>query len=102
MSTLISQQTREFAGVDVGDCDDATGLQIVLQATLAAPVACEQRQIPNNQTTGVNPRCFFIFVIDAGIADMGISQGDQLLAVGRVGEDFLVTGHSSVENHLSG
>src|SRR5690606_37088868 len=36
-----------------------------------------------------------------GIADVRISQGDDLLGVGRVGEDFLIAGHGSVEHHLA-
>ncbi|MCY1377711.1 hypothetical protein D9M69_652990 [compost metagenome] len=45
---------------------------------------------------------FDVLAVDAVVADMRIRQGDDLLAVARVGEDFLVTGHRGVEHHLTG
>jgi hypothetical protein len=50
----------------------------------------------------MNPGCFFIFAIDTGIADMRVSQGDELLAIGRIGQDFLVSGHRGIEYHFAG
>ena len=35
---------------------------------------------------------FFIGGIGADIADMGISKGDDLAGIGRISEDFLITG----------
>ena len=39
--------------------------------------------------------------VGAGIPDMGKGQGDDLPAVGRVGEDFLVARHGGVEDHFA-
>ncbi len=44
---------------------------------------------------------FFVGGVGADIADMGISKGDYLAGVGRISEDFLITGHRSVENNFS-
>ena len=44
---------------------------------------------------------FNVFGIDAVITDMGISEGDDLLAIARIREDFLVAGHGGVEHHLA-
>ena len=44
---------------------------------------------------------FDVLVIDAVIANVRVRQGDDLLAVAGVGEDFLVTDDGGVENHLS-
>ena len=33
---------------------------------------------------------------------MRVSEGDDLAAVGWIGEDLLVTGHGSIENHFPG
>jgi hypothetical protein len=35
------------------------------------------------------------------IADMRIGQGNDLATIGRIGEDFLVTGHGGIEHHLA-
>ena len=44
---------------------------------------------------------FDVFGIDAVVADMRVSEGDDLLAVARVREDFLIAGHGGVEHHLA-
>ena len=35
------------------------------------------------------------------IADMGKGEGDQLSGIGRIGQDFLISGHRGVEDQLS-
>jgi hypothetical protein len=40
-------------------------------------------------------------LVDAVVADVRIRQGDDLLAVAGVGEDFLVAGHRGVEHHFA-
>jgi hypothetical protein len=44
---------------------------------------------------------FAVFRIDAVIADMRISQRDDLPGVGRVGQDFLITAERGVEHHFA-
>ena len=39
--------------------------------------------------------------IDAVVADLGIGHGDDLAAIARIGEDFLVAGHRGVEADLA-
>ena len=45
---------------------------------------------------------FDVFLVDAVIADVGIRQGDDLPAIARVGEDFLVAGQRRVEHDFAG
>jgi hypothetical protein len=42
-----------------------------------------------------------VFLVDAVVADVRIRQRDDLPAVARVGEDFLVAGERGVEHHLT-
>jgi hypothetical protein len=42
-----------------------------------------------------------ILLIDTGIADMGVGQGNNLLAIGRISQYLLIASHSGVENHLT-
>jgi hypothetical protein len=44
---------------------------------------------------------FFIFRISAGIADVRVSQGDDLAGIGGVCQNFLITGHGGIEYHLT-
>ena len=99
---LLAQDARELARVDVRDRDDLAALQEALQRLGGAPVASTARQVANDQAGGVDGAGFEVFGIGAGVADVRIGQRDDLPAVRRVGEDFLVAGHGGVEHHLAG
>ena len=42
-----------------------------------------------------------IFAVRAGIADVWVGQCDDLAAVRRVGQDFLIPGHRRIEHDLA-
>jgi hypothetical protein len=42
-----------------------------------------------------------VLLVHTGVADVRVGQRDDLAAVARVGEDFLVAGHRGVEHHLA-
>jgi hypothetical protein len=42
-----------------------------------------------------------VLVIDPGVADMGIGQGDDLPRIGWIGENFLIAGQRGIEDHLT-
>ena len=44
---------------------------------------------------------FDIFGIGAVVANVRVGQGDQLLAIAGVGEDFLIAGDGGVKDHLT-
>ncbi len=76
-------------------------LQVLIQRLLVTPVAGDQRQVANDQAGGPHAVGFGVFRRGAGVADMRVGQGDDLLGIGRIGEDFLIAGHGSVEHHLT-
>ena len=73
----------------------------LLQRLGRAPVRIQRRQIANDQSGGVDRSSFEVLGIRAGVADVRISERDDLPAVGRVREDFLVARHGGVEHHLA-
>ena len=78
------------------------GLEVIGQIALGPPVGRVGVVLLDNEALHLDPPGFDIFGIDAVIADQGISHGDDLALVGRVGEDLLITGHGGVEHHLAG
>ena len=76
-------------------------LQIVGQGLLDTPVGSADRQVADDQAGGEVGAGLEVLRIAAGVADVGIGEGDNLTAVGRVGQDFLVTGHGRVEHHFT-
>ncbi|EEG34143.1 hypothetical protein NEIFLAOT_00784 [Neisseria flavescens NRL30031/H210] len=102
LRAFFAQQRGQAAGVDVGDGNGFVAHQIVVQAFGGAEVAVQERQVADNQAGGVNAAAFFIFGVGTGIADVGVGEGNDLFAVGRVGQDFLIAGHGSVEHDFAG
>ena len=102
LSAAGSQKARELAGVDVGDAHRAFALKVGRQRQVAAKVGGDQRQIANDQARGMDLIGFDVFLVDAVIADVGIRQGDDLPAITRIGEDFLVAGQRRVEHDFAG
>nr|GEU28458.1 hypothetical protein [Tanacetum cinerariifolium] len=102
LRALFAQDAGQLAGIDTGDGDDVLGLQVVGQRLGGAEIRCQQRQVADDQTGGVDFGGLDVFGIDAVVADVRIRQGDDLAAVGWIGKDLLVTGHGSIENHFPG
>ncbi|MCY1508168.1 hypothetical protein D9M68_424690 [compost metagenome] len=101
LRTLLAQDTGQTAGIDAGNGDGAVFLQVVRQGLPVAPAAGEQRQVADDQAGGPDLVRLGVFRGGAGVADVRIGQGDDLLGVGRIGKDFLVAGHGGVEHHFA-
>jgi len=44
---------------------------------------------------------FAVFLVDPGVANMSCGQRDNLLRIGRIGKNFLITGHSGIKDNLT-
>ncbi len=42
-----------------------------------------------------------VIAVGAGIADMRVSESDNLAAIGWIRQDFLITGHRGIEDHFA-
>src|SRR5262249_32834614 len=59
------------------------------------------RQLANDKPFDMRLARFEVFGIDAVITDERISHADDLPAIRRIGEHFLVAGHARIENDLA-
>ena len=59
------------------------------------------RKLTDNQRLNVRPPRFFIFQIRANVADVRVSEADNLPRVTWVGENFLITGKAGIENDFA-
>jgi hypothetical protein len=96
-----AQQTGQPTRVDVGDRDGAFASEVGLQRLGHPEIRRQDRQIPNHQAGGEDLRRLDVLVADPIVADVRICQRDDLPAVARVGEDFLVAGQGRVEHDLA-
>ena len=101
LRTMGAQLARQFARVQAGNGDCARAAQVVGQGAGATEIGGYQGQIADDESSRLHLVRLLILGIDAVIADVRIGERDDLLAITRVGQDFLVTGHSRIENHLA-
>ncbi|OPZ06765.1 MAG: hypothetical protein BWZ09_00132 [Alphaproteobacteria bacterium ADurb.BinA305] len=101
LRTLLAQDARQAAGVDLGDADDAVLVQVVRQRHRGAPLVAVSGGAAHDQPGGMHGGRFDVVVVAAGVADVRIGQGDDLAAIARVGQDFLIPRHRGVEHHLA-
>ena len=77
----FTQDTGQLAGIYIGDTEDISLFQVAVQGLLAAEVGEQQRQVADYQAGSPDSVRLRIFIIDADIADMGISEGNYLLCI---------------------
>ena len=102
LRAFVAQDAGEFAGIDSGNRRDVLIAQVTGQVLAHAEIARADRQIADDQSGGEDLVRLGVFRIDADIADVRIGQRDDLPAIRRIGQDFLIAGHRGVEHHFTG
>src|SRR5690606_33813433 len=100
LGALLTQDAREIASVDAGDGHDAFVAQVGWQHTLRTEVGSRDGHVPHDKSGGEHAARFAVLVVDAGIADMRIREGNDLTAIAGISQDFLVARHGRIENYL--
>ena len=101
LCALGAQQSGQLAGVDVDDRHCVFAHQVLRQRHGRAEVGRQQRQVFDDQASGVDLVGFDVFQVDPVVADVRVRERHDLPAVAGVGEDFLVAGEGGVEHHLA-
>jgi len=101
LRTHRTQMARQFAGINIGNGNGFLGNQIARKALRGAEVAGQQGQVLDDQSRCVDLFGFDILGVDTVVADMGIGERDDLLAIARVGQYFLVPAHGGIEYHFA-
>ena len=76
-------------------------LREIDKTSFRAPIAGQHCAVPHNQTRGMNLGGLHVIAVRAGVADMGVCQGDDLPAIRWVGQDFLIARHRRIENNFA-
>jgi len=100
-SANIANVAYEGAGIDIPNGGNFVAIQIELGGFGRAPVRGNLRELAHDERFNVRAGGFFIVEIRADIADMRIGQTDDLAGVTWVGENFLITGETGIENDFA-
>src|SRR5439155_1156463 len=100
-NTMIAQMPDQRSRVDFRQHWNLELFEIFFRDLLRAPVGADSRELANDQTFNIGPRGFVVFRIGAVISDFRIGENNNLAAVRRIGENFLVAGDGSIKNDLA-
>ena len=89
------------ARVDPGDDGHAGGGEKILRSFVRAPVARQGRELADDLTFDERLERFVVSFVRAIIADLRVSQDHDLAGIGRIGEDFLISGNGGIEDDFT-
>ena len=98
---MIAQVTYQGARVDPFDTDDSMALHVFMERLVRAPVAGLERILFNDKPFHERLPGFDILRIHADVTYLWIRHRNELTLVRRVRENFLVAGHTGIENHFA-
>src|SRR5438874_11585758 len=98
---MIAQMPDQRSRVDFRQHWNLELFEIFFRDLLRAPVGADSRELANDQTFNIGPRGLVVFRIGAVISDLRIGENNNLAAVRRIGENFLVAGDGSIKNDLA-
>ena len=93
--------TRDGAGVDPADADDAVADERVVERLVGAPVRDDARRVAHDVARHPDAPGLGVFVVHAGVADVRRGLQHDLAGVRGIGEGLLVAGHAGGEDHLA-
>jgi len=99
--TDVANVPDERARINVPDGRNFVAIQIKLGGFRGAPVRGDLRELAHDERFDVGARRFFVVEIGAYVADVRISQTDDLAGVTGVGENFLIAGEAGIENDFA-
>lgn len=82
LGAFFTQDAGQLAGVDVGDANDVVGLEVIGEGLLIAEVGGQYRKVPDDEALSMDLTGLFIFAVGAGVAYMGVSEGNDLTGIG--------------------
>ena len=88
-------------GVDAFEADDVRACEIVVQIAVGAEVAHAAAVLADDEAGQMRLVAFDVLGVDAVVADLRVGHRDDLAAIARIGEDFLIAGHRGVEADLA-
>src|SRR5256884_644515 len=97
----VANVAHQRACIDVPNDGDLVAVQVKLRAFRRPPIRRDLGEFPDNQRFDVRARGLFVFEISANIANVRVSEADNLPRVTWVGENFLVTGEARIENYFT-
>ncbi|MGB6683952.1 MAG: hypothetical protein WBH24_09920, partial [Candidatus Acidiferrum sp.] len=97
----IANMANESARIDIPDGGNFVAIQIKLGGFCGAPVRGNLREFSHNERFDVGPRRFLVIEIRADVADVRISEANDLPGVTGIRKNFLVTGETGIENDFA-
>src|SRR6267378_6534897 len=89
------------ARIDPINRDNVPTSQISIERFLRTPTGSHAARFAHRETLYPGPIRFFVFAVDAVVANQWVGHANDLAGVRRIREYFLVASHRSVEDHFT-
>jgi hypothetical protein len=76
-------------------------LEIILRGFGGTPVGSQRGELAHDQRFDEGPLGFLIVEIGADVADVRISETDDLAGIAGIAENFLITGEAGIKNNFA-
>src|SRR6185437_1679364 len=96
-----SQMPHQRAGVEVSDYRNIEAFEIFVGSLLRAPVRADGRELAHHESFNKRANRLIILGIRSVISDLWVCEYYDLPGVGRIGEDFLVSGERGIKNDFA-
>ena len=83
------------------DADDAVASQIFVELALGSKIACPAALLANNEAGQMRLVAFDVLGVHAVVANFRIGHRDDLPAITRIRQDFLIAGHRRIETDFA-
>ena len=97
---MIPEPSCQISRIDPGDPTDRIACKKILKSVLRPPAAREAGDISHDKCVRMRLSRLHIRLADPVVPDERVGHNDRLTGVGRIRQDFLITGHRRVENDL--
>jgi hypothetical protein len=93
--------TNQGARVDIPDDRNFVAVQVELGGFRGAPIGRDLGELAHDERFDVRMGGFFVVEVGADVADVRISEADDLPGVTGIGENFLITGEAGIKNDFT-
>src|SRR5208337_4950149 len=98
---VVAQVTHQRTRVDIGQHGNFELFEKPFGELLGTPVRANFGELANDKPFDIRPRGFAILGISPVVSDFGVGKNYNLTGIGRISEDFLITGDGSIKNYFA-
>ena len=99
--SVIAQMPHQRPRINLAQHRNFMMFEIFFRHLLRTPIRAHARELPHDQALNIRTRRFAVFSVGAVVSNLRICENDNLPGIGRVSENFLISGQGSIKNDFA-